>query len=68
MSTGIESWTPVKEVAALSPFSGSEFGLSGTYGRLSLKTAHMKSKPVNCKGILPTRYLEIRSLPKLVSD
>ncbi|MEC8981188.1 MAG: hypothetical protein VYA81_06450, partial [SAR324 cluster bacterium] len=24
MSTGIESWTPVKEVAALSPFSGSE--------------------------------------------
>ena len=22
MSTGIESWTPVKEVAALSPFSG----------------------------------------------
>ena len=24
MSTGLESWTPVKEVAALSPFSGSE--------------------------------------------
>ena len=24
MSTGIESWTPVKEVAALSPFSGGE--------------------------------------------
>ena len=24
MSTGIESWTPVKEVAALSPFVGSE--------------------------------------------
>ena len=24
MSTGIESWTPVKEVAALSPFSGWE--------------------------------------------
>ena len=77
MSTGIESWTPIKEVTVLSPFSGSEYvltiivvaiGLSGTYGRLSLKTAHMKSKPVNCKGILPTRYLEIRSLPKLVSD
>ena len=28
MSTGIESWTPVKEVAALSPFSGSEFVLT----------------------------------------
>ena len=28
MSTGIESWTPVKEVAALSPFSGSEFVLA----------------------------------------
>ena len=24
MSTGLESWTPVKEVAALSPFSGGE--------------------------------------------
>ena len=24
MSTGIESWTPIKEVAALSPFSGGE--------------------------------------------
>ena len=24
MSTGIESWTPVKEVATLSPFSGGE--------------------------------------------
>ena len=24
MSTGIESWTPVKEVAALSPFGGGE--------------------------------------------
>ena len=28
MSTGLESWTPVKEVAALSPFSGSEFVLT----------------------------------------
>ena len=28
MSTGLESWTPVKEVAALSPFSGSEFILT----------------------------------------
>ena len=28
MSTGIESWTPVKEVAALSPFSGSEYVLT----------------------------------------
>ena len=28
MSTGIESWTPVKEVAALSPVSGSEFVLT----------------------------------------
>ena len=28
MSTGLESWTPVKEVAALSPFSGSEFLLT----------------------------------------
>ena len=24
MSTGIESWTPVKEITALSPFAGSE--------------------------------------------
>ena len=24
MSTGIESWTPVKEITALSPFGGSE--------------------------------------------
>ena len=24
MSTGIESWTPVKEITALSPFTGSE--------------------------------------------
>ena len=24
MSTGIESWTPVKEVTALSPFGGGE--------------------------------------------
>lgn len=24
MSTGIESWTPVKEIAALSPFGGTE--------------------------------------------
>ena len=28
MSTGLESWTPVKEVAALSPFSGSEYVLT----------------------------------------
>ena len=28
MSTGIESWTPVKEIAALSPFGGSEFILT----------------------------------------
>ncbi len=28
MSTGLESWTPVKEVAALSPFGGSEFVLT----------------------------------------
>ena len=28
MSTGIESWTPVKEVAALSPFSGGEVYLT----------------------------------------
>ena len=34
MSTGIESWTPVKEVAALSPFSGSEFVLTIIAGAL----------------------------------
>ena len=28
MSTGIESWTPIKEVTVLSPFSGSEFVLT----------------------------------------
>ena len=28
MSTGIESWTPIKEVAALSPFSGGEVYLT----------------------------------------
>ena len=28
MSTGLESWTPVKEVAALSPFSGGEVYLT----------------------------------------
>ena len=28
MSTGIESWTPIKEVTVLSPFSGSEYVLT----------------------------------------
>ena len=28
MSTGIESWTPIKEVSALSPFSGCEYVLT----------------------------------------
>ena len=28
MSTGIESWTPISEVAALSPFSGGEVYLT----------------------------------------
>ena len=28
MSTGLESWTPVKEVAALSPFNGGEVYLT----------------------------------------